>query len=506
MNAFRPRTLLAFFGLLALAVSVYGRVPADGPPPPTASNSVAPASLAKRLERVTDVVLDHHIDPPPRQQMLLEGLKSLYRTTKRPVPSGLSRRVSSATTTAQFAALLEEAWPQALPSGQTPAQVEERFFEAIFGGVLGGAEVISAKERKVSEQVAGNRYVGIQIAISWDASTNLAGISEAFEDGPADRAGAQRGDLIEEIDGVSTKGLDMRQIIDRLRGEANTDVTVVVRQPNSKERRSLKMTRVAMPRTTVQGFRKTPSKGWDVRLSAPDAIGYLRVTGIFGSTPHELRMLARQLENEGCRALILDLRGSASRLDFDSVHPAVLLADSLLDHGTIGRVQTAVREVTYEADSETILAGWPIAVLVDEITGGTVKWLAAALKDNGRAIVIASSAPRSLGNPDAYVRSTVLIGDGESALTLVTGYLKRGDGSPLGPLSNPIDKLRAVVFPRLGSPGAKKVEGLAADYNVGRATNSTDIMKDEAVKKAIELLRAKDKKVQTDRPQESHAG
>jgi hypothetical protein len=217
-------------------------------------------------------------------------------------------------------------------------------------------------------------------------------------------------------------------------------------------------------------------------------------------------MLARQLENEGCRALILDLRGSASRLDFDSVHPAVLLADSLLDHGTIGRVQTAVREVTYEADSETILAGWPIAVLVDEITGGTVKWLAAALKDNGRAIVIASSAPRSLGNPDAYVRSTVLIGDGESALTLVTGYLKRGDGSPLGPLSNPIDKLRAVVFPRLGSPGAKKVEGLAADYNVGRATNSTDIMKDEAVKKAIELLRAKDKKVQTDRPQESHAG
>ena len=45
-----------------------------------------------------------------------------------------------------------------------------------------------------------------------------------------------------------------------------------------------------------------------MRIDGPDAIGYLRIDDIAASTPHELRNMARQLENEGAQALVLDLR------------------------------------------------------------------------------------------------------------------------------------------------------------------------------------------------------
>ena len=263
-----------------------------------------------------------------------------------------------------------------------------------------------------------------------DDSEKLTKMHEIFEGGPADRAGARSGDLIERINGVDTRGMTLPAVVDRLRGDEGTEVTITVRQPKAKESRTLKMVRASMPRTTVQGVRKASSGDWDVRLDGPDQVGYLRITDIMASTPHELRKLAGRLENEGCRALVLDLRGI--RLDGTAVHDAVLLADSLLDHGTIGRVRTVEREINYEADSDAILPGWPLAVLIDGMTSGTGEWLAAALKDNHRAILVSTStggAPKGAGDE---VRSIVPVADGTWSVNLVTGYLQRGDGRPLG--------------------------------------------------------------------------
>ena len=67
---------------------------------------------------------------------------------------------------------------------------------------------MTAKDRKVAEQIEGNRYVGIHIALAMDNKEKLPGSVEVFEGGPADRAGAKKDDRLEEIDGVATKGHD----------------------------------------------------------------------------------------------------------------------------------------------------------------------------------------------------------------------------------------------------------------------------------------------------------
>ena len=233
----------------------------------------------------------------------------------------------------------------------------------------------------MQEQLQGNRYVGIHIQLSYDEKQKQAVIQELVPGGPADRAGGKKGDRIEQIDGADTQGMKLEQVVDRLRGPVGTELTVTVRQPKEKEARTLKMTRETLFLPTVVGLRKQSSGDWDLKVGGPDGVAYLRIKDITASTPHELRKLAQQFDAEGLKALILDLRDLSNA----SLHPTVLLADSLLERGTIGRVRTADRVTTHEATPDALFRGRPIAVLVDRGTVCGAEWLAAALQDNHRA-------------------------------------------------------------------------------------------------------------------------
>ncbi len=157
--------------------------------------------------------------------------------------------------------------------------LEEALFNGLLAVVPGGAELISAKERKVIEQFEGNRYVGIHIALSMNDKEKLSNIHDVFPGGPADRAGVKKDDLIEEIDGVATKGMPLRDVVERLRGEEGTDVTIKVRQPKETKSRTMTITRGQLPHATIQGIRKRPNGDWDLRFDGlPDPIGYLKVS------------------------------------------------------------------------------------------------------------------------------------------------------------------------------------------------------------------------------------
>src|SRR5262249_55635067 len=66
------------------------------------------AALAGRLWAMTDLVLEHHVDPPVRQSMLLAATKALYPADGEGRPLNLSARLSRVTTQEQFASLLDE--------------------------------------------------------------------------------------------------------------------------------------------------------------------------------------------------------------------------------------------------------------------------------------------------------------------------------------------------------------------------------------------------------------
>lgn len=433
-----------------LAVGDEGKTPAPG---------AIPTEVVHLTRDVVDAVLRAHFDPPTRQEMVLSGIKSLYRTTGAPAPGDLARRVSDAADFDQLAMILDESWPRDKPVETLRAAL----LEGLLKPVAGDSRFMTDKEYQVVEQFAGNRYEGVHIALSkmGEGEDQRQQINMVMAGGPADRAGAKEKDVIEAIDGVATRGMNINEAVDRIRGPLGSAVEFRVHQPDTQETRTLKMTRERLFVPTVVGLSKAPSGEWNHRIDGPDSVAYLRVTKINASTPHELRRIAERLDGDRPRGVIIDLCG-LSDCDF---HAAVVLADSLLGSGPIGRLQTAGRTITYEADRDEVFRGRSIVVLIDEATQGVSEWLVAALQDNGRARVVGSSrihwnaqgpagaVMRARTNPASaplnerrrLVYESVPVGEGEGWLRLAVGRLDRSapptphvdaadaDGEPASP-------------------------------------------------------------------------
>jgi carboxyl-terminal processing protease len=203
-----------------------------------------------------------------------------------------------------------------------------------------------------------------------------------------------------------------------------------------------------------------------------DPIAYLRVREISASTPHELRKLAQELESQGFEALVLDLRGLSS----SDLHSTVLLADTLLSHGRIGQVRLADRVMTYDATEDELFHDWPLSVLVNSETAGGAEWLAAALQDNHRAVIVGSRTKSGQPSPRAMqvvnfpgpaeIRSTIPLDDGRSFVSLITGRFERGDGRPLvTPFSRPGTAANALTG-TARQADARDEAGVEPDYPI----------------------------------------
>jgi carboxyl-terminal processing protease len=394
----------------------------DSPTAAVPGSLELPIPAIARAYGIVEIVLTNHVDPPTRQEMVLAGTKALFRAARKSPPAGLSTVISSRTTCAEFESLWLEAWKEATNS-ISPKELESVLIGGILSAVPGDPRIVSAKELKVQNQLAANRYVGIGIQVAWNNSAKYDGFSHieaVFRDGPADKAGLKRDDMIKEIDGVNTHEMKLAQVIDLLRGDENSVVRLLVQSGSGSQPRSVSITRSVVPRETVVERPPflDPEKTHSVSSSA---IGYLRVNEIGGSTVLELRRFEQKMRAAGNSSLILDLRSVRGTL-----HNAVLLADALLDHGTIGQVRTC-RDVTqYEAGQDCIFRDWPLVILVDRRTSGEVEWLAAALQDSKRAKVVGEL---TAGN--GFTMTSVLLPDDGGAIMLATGLLERADGKPL---------------------------------------------------------------------------
>ena len=322
-------------------------------------------------------------------------LKALYQSIGTAGAGGSEPPVSAVATPEQLAALLAEVWPKstAKPSPRRPLRRPcSRDCSAASPAVL---TLISAKERKVAEQFEGNRYVGIHIALGMNDQEKRAAIAEVFEGGPADRAGAKNGDLIEKIDGVDTKGMALAEVVDRLRGEEGTEVTITVRQPKADESRTLHDHPRSARASTVHGC----SQAAVGRLGRACSTAATRsaTCGSPRSPPVLRTSFASWPRSSKTRALRPRSRPARGRRRERRSIPRSCWPIACSTGGMIGRVRTAEREMTYQADSDALFRGWPIAVLVDAMHGGTAEWLAAALQDNHRAMIVGSPTFSAMG-------------------------------------------------------------------------------------------------------------
>ena len=218
--------------------------------------------------------------------------------------------------------------------------------------------------------ISGN-FVGLGVELKSDRESLV--IIRVISGSPAKIAGLLNGDRIISVDGVSTKGQDTNLAADMLQGEENSAVRLVVQSPD-KAPRELEIVRRRIEVPSVE----------DVHLLEP-GVGYIRLTGFQTKTIQEMRQALWDLDRQGMRILVLDMRHNPGGL----LQVGVDVANLFIDSGTL--LQTRKRSDTWEKPFiATAVGTWktPLIVLIDEESASASEIVAGALRDHRRATLV----------------------------------------------------------------------------------------------------------------------
>jgi carboxyl-terminal processing protease len=294
--------------------------------------------------------------------------------------------------------------------------------EAAIQGVLGKLDpysnYISPDDIGRFKSTVESQFGGIGIQIGME--NGRLKVMSPLVGTPAYRAGLEAGDLILEIDGHKTDGIQIDEAVKRLKGEAGTKVTLVIQHPNSTKSETLTITREWVHIDTVLGDRRKGDDAWDFMLDRDKRIGYVRISAFSRDTAQDLKKVLVELQNEGLRGLIVDLRFNPGGL----LTSAIEVSDLFVADGRI--VSTKGRntpERTWEAEKEGTFEGFPMAVLVNHYSASASEIFSACLQDHKRAVVIGE---RTWGK--GSVQNVIELEGGKSALKLTTASYHRPSG------------------------------------------------------------------------------
>ncbi len=215
-------------------------------------------------------------------------------------------------------------------------------------------------------------YAGIGAYV--DTVDDVFTITRPIYSGPAYRAGLMTGDRIIEVDGWDTRGRSNDDIIKRLKGEPETEVTVTVHRTGWTE-----FEKYVIKREVIH----IPSVQWEM---LPGNIGLVEILSFAEETADELSHAIEALASAGMEGMLLDLRNNSGGYLEEAVKTAsVFIEEDRLVVSTKGR---GVQQRDYHARIQSLRYDGPLVMLVNERSASASEIVAGALQDHGRAIVV----------------------------------------------------------------------------------------------------------------------
>jgi carboxyl-terminal processing protease len=280
---------------------------------------------------------------------------------------------------------------------------EELIYDAL-RGMLGSLDnhsqfldpdMYSDMKEDTSGQFGG---LGIVISVKDDVLTVIS----PMEDTPGYRAGLLPGDKIIEIEGKSTEGVSLQEAVKQLRGPPDTSVTIKILRPQTQDFKEVTIVRADIEVASVK----------DAHM-LDGGIGYVRITQFNEPTADDLQAALEDLNDQGMRALVLDLRNNPGGL----LNSARDVAQKFLPRGemivyTQGRDER--QKSVLRARGRDRFLDIPLAILVNGGSASASEIVAGALQDHRRAILVGE---KTFGK--GSVQSVIGLDDG-SAIRLTT--------------------------------------------------------------------------------------
>ena len=214
-------------------------------------------------------------------------------------------------------------------------------------------------------------YSGVGMVLGM-GTDGLEAVS-AIEDQPAARAGIESGDRIIKINDVDTSTLTIEEASKRVRGEAGTDVTLVIKRGN--EERNFTITREKTKLLTVKSKMLTPD------------VGYIRISQFAENTGNDFGLQYQDLKKQGMKKLIIDLRDNPGGL----LTTAQEISDFILPKGTLVTVQDRSGKVA-EYDSAGIENPIPLVILINKGSASASEIIAGAVQDRKAGTIVGTNS------------------------------------------------------------------------------------------------------------------
>ena len=201
-----------------------------------------------------------------------------------------------------------------------------------------------------------------------------------LEGTPAARLGIRAGDVISEVEGVSTDDLSLDEVVKRLKGPKGTTVHIKIMRVGMKEPIPLSIVRAAIPTNSISNV-----------LMLKPGVGYIRIKDFTATTVRELDEAIDKLKEQGMQKLVLDLRQNPGGL----LDAAVGVADHFLDKGqmivyTKGRTPDSAQD--YLAPGKHQKLDMPMVVVVNRGSASASEIVAGAIQDHDRGMVVGETS------------------------------------------------------------------------------------------------------------------
>lgn len=227
---------------------------------------------------------------------------------------------------------------------------------------------ITPQEAQVREESESLSYMGLGITVQLREDGNLE-VVLIMGGTPADQAGIQVGDLITRINGEDVKGKDLNEAVSMIRDAENEQISAEILRGD--ETLIITVTPEPIPISNIN------------YTMLDDRIGYIGITQFAGNDVEDFTAALEELQAEGAKGLIIDVRGNPGGY-LDHV---TRIADQLLPEALLVYTQDrSGKRVDHYSDAQ--YCDLPVCVLVNGASASASEILTAAIKDNNRGTVI----------------------------------------------------------------------------------------------------------------------
>ena len=272
--------------------------------------------------------------------------------------------------------LLEEGIDEYYLGDVDEAALEDSLYHGLVDGLDDPYSTYYSEEEleEVMESAEGI-YYGIGAYIGLDTASGYCKITKVMDGTPAMEAGLQAEDIIVEVNGEDMWGITTSEIVTYIKGPENTTVDLTIYREGELDYLDITVERRKIETPTV------------VYEMDENKIATIQITQFDEVTTDQFKDSLKQAEQEGMKALVLDLRDNPG----GSLATVVDIAGELLPKGLVVYTEDRAGERNeYKSDGKNEIQV-PVVVLVNENSASASEILAGAIQDYKKGTILGTT-------------------------------------------------------------------------------------------------------------------